>query len=160
MSGRFAEIALDESLIVDAAVDYWRGVDPVIENDGHLPMHILLGEWPEATGAFRRQSKVDLPLAGIVRVAGFRRASQVATGHYRRAAEDVPDLSGVLRRIAAIRAAGHKLRPRRQNAAMRRQCRSLRWIRAWVFDQPQLQLPTRLNHSLRAGRIAFPRKLP
>src|SRR5882762_11136755 len=122
-------------------------------------MHILLGEWPEASSPFRRQSKIDLPLAGIVRVAGFRRAPQIATGHYRRAAEDIPDLSGVVRRIAAIRAAGHKLRPRRQDAAMRRECRSLRWIRARVFDQSQLQLPTRLNHSFRARWIAFPRKL-
>src|ERR1700681_3446436 len=94
-----AKIALDETLIVDATVDYRCGVHAVFEHDGHLPMDVLLGEGAETVCAFGRKTKVDLKLAGIVTVAIFRSAPQIAAGNHRRAAQNIPNFSAACVRI-------------------------------------------------------------
>ncbi len=47
------KISLDEARIVDAAVDHRRGVDAVLQNDGHLAVDVLLRKGAETLRAFR-----------------------------------------------------------------------------------------------------------
>src|SRR6202030_2046243 len=131
----------------------------MLEYNSHLPMDVLLGEGTKAVCAFGRERKVDLELAGVVAVAIFRGAAQVATSHYRSAAQHIPSFSRGCARIPAFGAARNQFRAWRQNAAVGSQRRRLRRVGCRVLDQFQLQLTARLNYGFGARGIAFTRQL-
>ena len=102
MSRLLTEAALNVAAVVNAAIDSRRGVNTVLEDDGHLTADVLLGEGTEAASAVGRQGEIDLPLTGIVGVAILSGTAQVAPGDHGGAIQDVPHLASVLRGGAAI----------------------------------------------------------
>src|SRR5258708_38659302 len=112
MSGFLAEIAGDFAAVLDFALDGRSGSHKVVQNDGHLTAEILLGERSETPSCFGGEGEVNLPHAGIRRVAILDGAAQVATGDGGRAAHDIPGVARVDPAcvIARLRAGGTTLR--------------------------------------------------
>src|SRR5262249_10283299 len=115
------EISFNHALVFDATVNNRRGVDLVIEHDGHLAMEVLLGERTKALRSIAGQREIDLILAGVVHAAIFDRVTQIAAGQDGSAAEDVPDFSafGTAACRAVLRTARYEFRTGWKHAAMR-----------------------------------------
>ena len=135
--GFLAEISLDHSGIIDAAIDHWRGINAMFQHDSHLAALILFGEGPKSLRGIARQRKVHFKLARIVGVAIFRSAAQVTSGHHWRPAQHIPAFSrfGRASSGASLRVSGNQFGVRRKNAAMFGQCIGFRAIWHGILDQ-------------------------
>src|SRR5260370_40910580 len=120
MGGFLGEIAVGFAAVTDFALDGRSGSHKVVQNDGNLTAEILLGERSETPSCFGGEGEVNLPHAGIRRVAILDGAAQVATGDGSRAAQHIPGLARVdpAWGLARLRAAGNKCRAGRQTAAV------------------------------------------
>src|SRR6266571_8807406 len=86
------EVSLDKTGIFNAILDDGRGIDAVLEDNGHLAADVLFREGAEAARGVRGKREIDLPLPGHLRIAVFLGAAQVATGDDRGAVEQIPIL--------------------------------------------------------------------
>src|SRR5260370_41056684 len=113
MSGFLAEIAGDFAAVLDFALDGRSGSHKVVQNDGHLPAEILLGERSETPSCFGGECELNLPHAGIRRVAILDAAAKGATCDGCRAAQPNPGPAHVhpTWALPPFRAAGNKSLP-------------------------------------------------
>ena len=96
VSSFLAEIAFDQAGVVNAAIDDGSGINAVFQDDGHLTALVSFGEGTETPRGLRREGEVHLKLARIIGIASFNRATEIASGDNRRAAQDIPAHAGVL----------------------------------------------------------------
>src|SRR5712691_4295420 len=90
------ETSLDVALILDPGVDGGCRIHAVINHNGHGAPDVLLRERPEAPSGIGRKAEIHLPGAGPVAIAGFRRASQIASGDNGGAVQQPPVLAAAL----------------------------------------------------------------
>ena len=160
LRGFLGEIAGDFAAIFDAAVDHGRGVNLIVEHDGHAVADVRFGEGAEAGRGSGRKRELHVILAGIGG-AGLRgRAAQVLAGDDGSAIQNVIDLLRSLPGSGAFRLAGNDFCAGRQNATVRCQRGRLRRIRGCSSATSlSCKLAAGLNHGLGAGGIAFAGKL-
>ncbi len=142
--------------VVNTALNRRGGFHLMIENDGHGPADILLGERAETARRIGGKRKRHLVASGIVGAGERRSAAKITPGNDWSAIDKVyAALAG--RRLSFSMAPSPCLR--RQHPAMGGERGGLRRIGIRILDPQKLELAACLNHRLGPIGIALARQL-